>query len=128
MALYSAFSATIKLAIDSTLAQLLASRSISVTESDASEIEEATIHHMEVADATVDSAVNLGGLTTCKQLFIIADRQVSVKINGGDTGVPIGHTATEGGSLCLPATSITSLSISNASGATANVDFIMSGV
>lgn len=128
MPLYHSYSAFIKIAEDSTLAQLIASRSISTTESDAADIEEAVTHKMEIADAVVDQAVSLGSLSTCKQLHIISDRAISVKINGGDTGIPIGHTATEGGSMSIPATSITALSVSNASGGVANVHFILSGV
>jgi len=124
MALYLTTSATYKIATDSTLAQLVASRSLSVTES--VDLEEAVTHHLEVADAASDIAVSMGGLTTCKSLLVISDRQVSIKIDG--QSVTIGHTATEGGSLLLPACSFAALLVSNASGAVANVYVCMAGV
>jgi len=82
--------------------------------------DEAKSELMEVANNTVDAAIPLGGLTTVEALLIISDQDVSFKINGGNTGVPCK-------SLMLWGCAITALSISNASGETANVRVLMTG-
>jgi len=126
MALYSSCGITWKVATDSTLAQILSSRSSTITEE--ADHDESATHHLELADGATDQAVALGGLATVQGLLIISDRLISVKINAGSVGVPIGHTAAEGGVLALPATEITSLSLTNASGEVANVYLSMVGI
>jgi len=125
MALYLQAGLTWKLSKTSTQAQYLANRSISLTE--AVDIEEYAEHYVEIADAVTDQAISLGFVTTVKGLLIESDRAITVKINGSDTGLPIGHTADEGGALLLTATSVTTLTLSNASGETANIYISLPG-
>lgn len=125
MPLYLSASATFKVGTDSTLAQLLANRS--VTETEGTDHEELVSHYIEIADAASGLAISLGPLTTCKALFVISDRQITVNINGSEA-ITLGHTAAEEAWLLLPQTSFTSLTVDNSSGAVANAHIVMVGV
>lgn len=128
MALYLKATTTFVVAEDSTLAQTLANRSTSKIES--GDITELVQRRITIPDGTTDQAISFvgaDGLADAKALLIITDQPISVKINGSDTGLPIGHTENEDASLLLDATNITSLSISNASGQTANVYVALPG-
>lgn len=128
MALYHKATTTWIIAESDSLAQTLANRSTSKIE--ATDITELIERRIAIPNGTSDLAIGFtgsDGMTTIKALQIITDQPISVKINGGDTGIPIGHTAGESATLLLDATAITALSVSNASGATANVYFSMPG-
>ena len=128
MALYHKATTTWSIAESDSLAQTLANRSTSKIE--ATDITELIERRIAIPNGTSDLAIGFtgsDGMTTIKALQIITDQPISVKINGGDTGIPIGHTAGESATLLLDATAITALSVSNASGATANVYFSMPG-
>lgn len=126
MALYLQAGLTWKLSKTSTQAQFLSNRSITLTE--AVDIEEDDGVYFKLADAASDVSISFDVVTTAKALLIESDRAITVKINGSATGLPIGHTADEGGTLLLTATAVTSLSFSNASGDIAYVYISMPGV
>lgn len=123
MAKYFAFAGTWKIAETSALSELLSSRVLSKIES--ADIVETASFSQEVADAEVDTVIPLGPLTTCLALLVISDRKISIKID--NEPVVLGHTDGESSMLILPACSFTSLKVSNASGATANIYVSMGG-
>ena len=82
--------------------------------------DEAKSEFMEVANGSTDLAVPLGGLTTVKALLIISNQDVSFKINGGNTGVQVK-------TLFLRDCAVTALTVSNASGSTADVRILAVG-
>ncbi len=129
MALYFIGTTTWQVAEDSTKAQLISSRSSSKTE--AVDMTECVERRVEIPDATTDQAIGFVGAdglnTNALALFIQSDNPITVKINGSATGLPIGNTVGETGTLMIDATTITSLTISNASGATAKVTFVFPG-
>lgn len=124
MALYLTATGTFKLGTDSTLAELLAARSLSLTEGE--DHEEFSGQFIELANGASGEAVSLGPLTTCKALLIYSSRQITVNINGSEA-IPLGHTAAEACWILLPATSFTSLTLSNSSGDVALVHVVMAG-
>lgn len=128
MALYHKALSTWVVAEDSTLAQTIASRSTTKIES--ADITEHVERRITVPNGTTDLSITFAGsdgLTTAKALLIITDQPITVKINSSSTAIPIGHTASESATLMLDATAITALSLSNASGATANVYISLPG-
>lgn len=128
MALYHKATTAWIVAESDSLAQTLANRSTSKIES--TDITELVERRIAIPTGTTDLTIGFtgnDGLSTIKALQIITDQPISVKINGGDTGVPIGHTVDETATMLLDATAITELSVSNASGKTANVYFSMPG-
>ena len=126
MALYVKAETTWLVADSSAAAQTSSSRSSSTIDTTTSTLY--TEHLISLADSVTDQAVNFGTVTTAKSARIQSDRQISVKINGGDTGVIIGNVATVGWTLQLDATAITSLSLTNASGGAASVKIQLPGV
>lgn len=128
MALYHRATSTWVVAEDSTLSQSIANRSTTKTET--ADITEHVEKRLTIPDGTTDLSIGFtgsDGLTTGKGLLIITNQPISVKINGSSTAIPIGHTAGESATLMLDATAITALSISNASGNTANVYISLPG-
>lgn len=125
MALYLKASADFKLSLTSAQAQLLASRSFSLVES--ADLVEHTSQTVLLADGASDVAFNFGGVTTARALFILSDRQISFRFNGTEV-VVLGHTAGEPAWIFMPATTMTSLSLDNASGEAATVHVVIAGV
>lgn len=129
MALYFKATSTWQVGEDSTLAQTLSSRSSSKIES--TDITELVERRIAIADGTTDQAIGFTGAdglnTNALALYLTTDNPITVKINGSDTGLPVGRTAGEQGTLNLDATIITSLTVSNASGATANIFYSFPG-
>jgi hypothetical protein len=78
---------------------------------------------LAIADATVDQVISLPA-ASCDYLLVFVDQIVTLKING-DAGKSFKPTAS-GKKTCVLVMrgAITALSVSNASGATANVDVI----
>lgn len=68
---------------------------------------------IKIADATVDQAIALNGIVG-EKLVLTSDQTISIKLNGSGTAI---QTTL----LVLDGANITSLSVSNASGAEANV-------
>lgn len=73
-----------------------------------------------IADQVSDQSVGLGPIAAADFMLLISDRQVSVKINGALAAVACKQ-------LVLTGSNVSSLSISNASGGTANLRIFMTG-
>ena len=71
----------------------------------------------EVADSTSDSSIFPPNITTIDVLYIDSDQAITYEHNGADTTI----TLDAGGFALLYRTNITALTITNASGSTANV-------
>lgn len=128
MALYHMALSTWRVAEDSTLAQSIASRS--TTKIETTDITEYVERRLSVPNGTTDLAIGFtgsDGLTSAKALLIITDQPITVKINGSSTAIPIGHTAGESATMMIDATTVTALSLSNASGSVANVYISLPG-
>ena len=82
--------------------------------------DEAAMQYMEVASGATDLTIPLGGLTTVEAIDLISDQAISLKINGGTVAVGCK-------SLTLIGCAITALTVSNSSGALANLRIAMAG-
>jgi hypothetical protein len=82
---------------------------------------ESTVQKIQVGTGTSDSSISFGGVTTAQVFYITSDYAVSYKLNGGTTS----HTVTANGHHMLIGAAITAVTISNASGSTANVLIIL---
>lgn len=83
---------------------------------------------VQVADSTTEeSIIALGtqGLTTITALMITSDQDISVTYGAAGTNVPVALSAN--GVHLMSNTSLTALSITNASGSTANVTYCVAG-
>lgn len=76
------------------------------------------------ATATTDTAVSMGGVTTCDALFLKSDQALTLNINSS-AGTDITVDASK--PLILCGSAITALYLSNASGSTANIIIDMYG-
>lgn len=76
-----------------------------------------------VADGTSNSAIAFGPVTTADLLYISSDQQITLKQVSGDTAI----TIDAGGFVILWGTSATAYIISNASGSTATIHYIVAG-
>jgi hypothetical protein len=74
--------------------------------------DELATHVVEVANGVTDQAISLGALTTAVTVLLISDTAITFKVNGAAVGVACK-------TLLLTAAAVTSLSVSNASGAAA---------
>lgn len=124
MPIYTKVAGTVQVAETSSLTELLAKKSFSLVEG--TDFTESVTHHMSLADSSSGVTVSLGPLSTCKFLYISSDRAITANLNGSEA-VTLGHTAGEEAMLLLPATSLTSLTLDNSSGAAANVYIAMAG-
>ena len=110
--------AALEVDLDLTLAvNRLGVSSKTVYESVSSEAQPAALHVAQVLtlpDATVDEAVEFGGVTTAETVLIVSDVEISVKVNGAAAGIA-------GTMFLFTGASITELEISNASGGDALV-------
>jgi len=89
------------------------------------EILEVIRNKLSLADATVDQVVALPE-NPSTYLVILVDRQVSIKINGISTAITLSpHANGKKTPAFYWRGSITALTVSNASGAAANVDIIL---
>jgi len=82
----------------------------------------------QVADGVVEQAIivlGTQGLTTITALLITSDADISVTYGVAANNVPIPLNAN--GFHCMSDTSVTALSLSNSSGATANVTYFLAG-
>ena len=79
--------------------------------------------YRQVATGTSNSALAFGPVTTASILYIESDQTISLKQVSGDTAI----TITAGGFVLLFNTSATAYIITNASGSTANVHYVIAG-
>lgn len=92
-----------------------------IEESDVSEVSR---QQLVIADAVTDQSITLPDVS-CDYLLILIDRQVSIKLNGSVDAIILKPRANGTKSLgFFTKGSITELSMSNASGATAKIDVI----
>lgn len=78
---------------------------------------------IKISDGVTDQAVSFGTVSTAKVLIVASDKQISLKLNGGSESLSLSAN----GVMVLFNVSITGLSISNSSGATATVDVLILG-
>lgn len=83
--------------------------------------DEASFREYEVADATSDETIDLAGVAAVDVLILASDRQITYKLNGSAI------TLDAGGVHVLFGTNVTSLAVSNASGATATLTVGVAG-
>ena len=84
--------------------------------------------HMTLPDAVTDQSlidIGGGGVTTVNAFALVADQAISVKLGAAGSNVALALAA--GAPLCMAGLSLTSLSLSNASGLTAQVDYVVAG-
>lgn len=125
--LYVKVLTTFEVATDSDNTDKRANWSEYVTEATSgSNASKSTAGKTAIADAGTLN-VAFGPVTTAKYVFVKSDRQVTLQFNGDSNGVAIGVAADKPGFLGIP-TSCTSLSITNASGAEAEVEYELVGV
>lgn len=79
------------------------------------------LQYAQIATGTTDEALPLGSLTTAYVVALISDQAVSIKANGSATALTL--RANE--PVVIP--NVTALTITNASGSTANVQYIAVG-
>ena len=128
MGLYVKVATTYQVATDSNLADARANWSESSTHATtAAFADRNTSGNYSVADSGTQ-AIAFGPVTTAHYVLLKTDRQVTVKFNGDSTGFTLGTAVTTGGSFALSDVSITSISIVNASGAAASIDYELVGV
>lgn len=79
---------------------------------------------IDIADATVDQSVTLADADS-DYILIFTDQEVTIKLNGSSDSITLKPKAAGSKTMCfMNRGSITSLSVSNASGNTASLDII----
>lgn len=86
-----------------------------------SDITEDSILNYAVATGVTDQSIALPGQTTAKGVIITTDHDVSFKVNGGDTAIPLNAD----GLFVMFKTEVTSLSVSNSSGSKATIHVVL---
>ena len=76
------------------------------------------------ATATTDEQLSLGDVGTGKFLYLTSDKAITVKIGGSDTARALALAA---GKFLLMWVDVTSVYVSNASGATATIEYWVAG-
>lgn len=80
---------------------------------------------IQIADSVTDQAVTLPDPNS-DYLIILTDRDVSIKLSGGSTALPLKTRANGTKTLVFYIRGpVTGLTVSNASGASANIDIII---
>ena len=80
----------------------------------------------QIATGQTDQSLTFGHVATATCFVITSDQTITVKINGSATG----QTVTANGAIIMFNTSVTSsngITITNASGSTANVRYLLGG-
>jgi hypothetical protein len=91
-------------------------------------VTEYTSNTFVVANGATDLAIPLGLVDNAKNLILIVNGAVSFKLNGtGNTAIPLAPAAGKQGLLVLAAGSVTSLFVSNASGAPVTINLMAAG-
>ena len=86
--------------------------------------DESVYGEMELATGVTDSSISFGPVTTADILYIESDQQITFRQAAADTGSPIDANRF----MLLFGTSATAVLLSNASGSTANVKYLIGGV
>ena len=81
------------------------------------------VQRIQVANATTDSALSFGGVTTADVFYIASDQQITYKLSGGATAA----TLDANGLHLLYGTAVTACTVTNASGSTANLVYAVAG-
>lgn len=69
---------------------------------------------LSLVNGTVDQVISLGLVSTATLVMLISSQPITVKLNGAATGLLLTN-------LVLTGAAVTSMTISNASGSTANI-------
>ncbi len=77
-------------------------------------VNETTSQTIQILDAVTDQSINLGGVATTEVFLLETDQEITIKLNGSSDAITIDSFIALGGT-------VTALTISNASGSTANV-------
>lgn len=88
-------------------------------------IDEGSTGVKQVATGQTDQALTAPGIVTFSGVYLLADQDISIKL--GATGSNVAFTLSAGYPLTLLGTSLTTISLSNASGSTANVTYALVG-
>lgn len=80
-------------------------------------------HELQLADATTDSSVNFGGVTTSDIILISSDQAISWRAAATDTAIGLDANRVH----VLVGTNLTAVLLTNASGSTANVKVLVAG-
>jgi len=80
-------------------------------------------HELQLATASVDSAVNFGGVTTGDIVLLSSDQTISWRCAATDTAIALDANRVH----LLVGTNLTAILLSNASGSTANVKVLVAG-
>lgn len=81
---------------------------------------------LEIADATVDQAIQFGGVTAGKVLYLESDQELTFKFNGGSDVLKLTPTSGQKAKFMWEG-EFTSLTVSNASGQTALLTYFVAG-
>lgn len=84
---------------------------------------EATVQRIAVATGTSNQSIDFGGVTTADIVYIKSDQGITYKVNGGSDS----NTLDAGKPVIYAGTAVTGLTVSNSSGATANILIILIG-
>jgi hypothetical protein len=83
--------------------------------------------HYRVADGTTDQSINFSGITSPQMVALLSDQLISIKLDGG-SAIPIKKpSGWDYGYFLLTTDDLDTLTLSNASGYTANVKIFMVG-
>ena len=85
-------------------------------------------HTVQVADGVSEqslTALGTGGITTVTALFITSDRNIAITYGAAASNVPVDLNAN--GFHAKSGTSLTAIAVSNSSGATALVTYMLAG-
>ena len=86
--------------------------------------DESLVQNYEIATGVTDEAISIGGVATIDVLFLESDQAITLNINSS-TGTDITVDANK--PLLITGTSITALYVSNSSGSTANIRYVLLG-
>lgn len=86
--------------------------------------DESLVQAIEIADGAADTELSIGGVATIDVLFLESSQAITLNINS-NTGTDITIDANK--PLLLAGTSITNLYVSNSSGSTANIRYVVLG-
>ena len=79
-----------------------------------------------VANALSDVAIPIGSLTSVNMIVLFSDGPVTVKLAGGGTALPVGATG-QSGVLVLVGAGVTTILVSNTSGAARKLRYFVGG-
>jgi hypothetical protein len=82
---------------------------------------------LEIADAVVDQAIQFGGVSSAKMLYLEADGELTFKFNGGSDSLKLTTGTTGQKAKVMWEGEFTSMTVSNASGATVTLTYFLAG-